>query len=397
MDLQIETTRLLLRPLTESDVAAVRLINGDECKTDEAAIEFIRWQNNPGRLLIQFYIWLRHTDQCIGRVYIHAKPEINDEVEIGYSILEEHRNQGYATEAGKAAVWYALERAGQEILCAIVKPENIASRRVIEKLGFINGGTRTAADENGINCTFDYFRLYHTDYLPGPEWEPHNLYKPESMGAFFDARAAGYNNHMLSGCSSEEDYKKLGGCFPTTAEPVRILDIGCGTGIELEYIWAQMPNAQITCVDVSRGMLDVLLKNHPDSHDRIVIMEASYLDWEYPDDAFDFVVSNMTLHHLRPEEKVEVYRKILSTLKPGGAYIEGDFIVDALMARQYERRYEIITARLPDKAKAGEYHIDIPCTLDVQKKLLRDAGFSVVEVLDDNINRGNGAILKARK
>jgi len=62
-----------------------------------------------------------------------------------------------------------------------------------------------------------------------------------------------------------------------------------------------------------------------------------------------------------------------------------------------KRRYEIITANLPDKAKAGEYHIDIPCTLDVQKKLLQDAEFSSVEVLDNNINRGNGVILKAKK
>ena len=95
---------------------------------------------------------------------------------------------------------------------------------------------------------------------------------------------------------------------------------------------------------------------------------------------------------------MEVYPKILSTLKPGGTYIEGDFIVhDDLMVEQYKRRYEIITANLPDKAKAGEYHIDIPCTLEVQKKLLQDAGFNPIEVLDDNINRGNGAILKARK
>ena len=122
MDKQIETSRLILRPLTKTDVAAVRLVNGDEYKTDEAAMEFIRWQNNPGRLLIQLYIWLKQTNQCIGRVYIHAKPEINDEVEIGYSILDDHRRNGYATEAAKAAVWFAFEQADQKVLCAIVKP-----------------------------------------------------------------------------------------------------------------------------------------------------------------------------------------------------------------------------------------------------------------------------------
>ena len=203
---------------------------------------------------------------------------------------------------------------------------------------------------------------------------------------------------MLSGDNSMYDYQKFGACFPKTDEAVQILDVGCGTGIELDYIWEQMPNAHITCVDVSRGMLEMLLKNHPGSHDRITVIEASYIDWPYPENDFDIVVSNMTMHHLWPEEKVAVCRKIISTLKPGGEYIEGDFIVkDDLMAEQYKRQYEIITTNLTDKAKAGEYHIDIPCTLEVQQKLLQDAGFSSIEVLDDNINRGNGAILKARK
>ena len=132
----------------------------------------------------------------------------------------------------------------------------------------------------------------------------------------------------------------------------------------------------------SRGMLNLLLKNHPDSHERSTIVKASYIDWLYPDNAIDFVVSNMTMHHLWPEEKAEIYRKIRNALKPGGVYIEGDFTVkDELMVKQYKRRYEIITTNLPDKAKASEYHIDIPCTLEVQIKLLHDAGFSSIEIV----------------
>ena len=189
---------------------------------------------------------------------------------------------------------------------------------MIEKLGFINCGTRIVEDETGVNCEFDYFRLYHTDHLPGPEWDAQNLYNPEPMAAFFDARADGYDRHMLSESgSSEEDYKKLGSFFPKTDNALQILDIGCGTGIELDFIWAQAPNAHITCVDVSRGMLDILLKDHPDNHDKITIIEASYVDWQYPENAFDIVVSNMTMHHFWPEEKTEIYRKVRIALKPG--------------------------------------------------------------------------------
>lgn len=395
--MRIETGRLILRSLTEADAAAVRLVNGDEYKTDEAAMRFIRWQSNPGRLLIMFYIWLKQTDQCIGRVYIHAKPEIDNEVELGYAVIEERRNQGYATEAAKAAVWYAFERAGQDALTAIVKPDNTASRRVIEKLGFINGNARTVLDDDGEYFNFDYFRLYHTDDLPGPEWDAGALYKPEPMNSFFNARVDGYNDVMHASSGGKEDYKKLGACFQKTDEAVQILDVGCGTGIELDYIREHMPNAHITCVDVSRGMLDLLLKNHPDMRENITIVEASYVDWQYPENAFDIVVSNMTMHHLWPEEKAKVYSKIFNTLKNGGEYIEGDFIVNDLMAEQYRRRYDTIIENIPGEIKAGEYHIDIPCTLEVQLKLLQNAGFNSVEVLYDNINRGNGAIIKAIK
>ena len=159
----IETERLHLRTLTETDVAVVRLINGDEFNTYEAATEFIRWQSDAGRLLVNFYIWIMQTGQCIGRVYIHSKPELGGEVEIGYGIKEEYRNQSYATEAAKATVKFAFEQAGQEVLCAIVKPENIASRRVIGKLGFKNCGVRTVPDENGVICEFDYFQLYRSN------------------------------------------------------------------------------------------------------------------------------------------------------------------------------------------------------------------------------------------
>ncbi|MDR1060090.1 MAG: GNAT family N-acetyltransferase [Clostridiales bacterium] len=400
---KIETSRLILRPFTESDAAAVKCFAESEFETEADALKWIHWINEmPGkrpdtnRLLIMFAIELKQTSECIGRAYIHSKIELNGEVEIGYGISNKRRNMGYATEAAKAAVWFAFERAGQDALSAIVKPENAASRRVIEKLGFVSGGVRTVLDDDGKYFDFDYFRLYHTDCLPSPEWDVHSLYKPELMGAFFDIRSNGYNDKMLSG-GGVEDYIKLGACFPKTDRSLNILDVGCGTGIELDYIWAQATNAHIACVDVSRGMLDLLLKNHSGSHDRITIVEASYIDWTYPENVYDIVVSNMTMHHLWPDEKIEVYRKIHSALKPDGRYVEGDFVVDAIAAKQYQRRYEIITANLTGKAEPGKYHIDIPCTIETQIELLRDAGFSSVEVLRDNINHGNGAILQARK
>ena len=62
-------------------------------------------------------------------------------VEIGYGILEAHRGRGYAAEAAGAAVSWALSQPGVTRVEAETEPGNIASRRVLEKCGFVPTGT----------------------------------------------------------------------------------------------------------------------------------------------------------------------------------------------------------------------------------------------------------------
>lgn len=392
--IRIETTRLILRPFTKSDLTALSKNKHPVWLCDVTKEPFDI--NKPCASLA---VQLKSDGAVIGCVFVGRKPELNDEVELGYFIADEYQNNGYATEAGKAMIWWTFDAAGQLMLSSAVRVKNKASRRVIEKLGFVYGGTRMLS-YGGADYEFDYFRLYCIVRFPGPEWDDMNslykLYPVEPMEKFFDTRADGYNS-VIAGIY---DYEKFGSCFLKTDETIQILDIGCGTGVELEYIWKQAPNAHIMCLDLSRGMLDLLQKNHPDDHKRITVAEASYLDWAYPEETFDIVTSHATMHHFYPEEKVEVYRKILGTLKPGGAYIEGDFILnDAIYAEQYRRRHEAITEGLSKKAKAsGEYHVDLPLTLDVQIQLLEDAGFNSVEVLEEDFRvHGSRAILKAVK
>jgi tRNA (cmo5U34)-methyltransferase len=393
--MRIETARLILSPFTKSDFAELSASGRQPPWLHDVTKDPI----DIAKPCVPLAVQLKPGGATIGCVFIGRKPELDNETELGYYIDENYRNSGYATEAAKAMIWWAFEEAGQDALSSAIRVNNKASRRVIEKLGFVYGGERTLTYD-GRGYEFDYFRLYHIAIFPGPEWDSmdslYRLYPLEPMGTFFDNRADGYNS-VVTGIY---DYEKFGGFFPKTDEAIQILDVGCGTGIELEYIWKQAPNAHITCLDLSRGMLDLLLSNHPGDHGRITVVEASYFDWEYPEKAFDIATSHATMHHFYPEEKIEVYRKILSALKPGGAYIEGDFILgDALLAEQYRRRHEAITTGLSKTAKAsGEYHVDLPLALDVQIRMLQKAGFGLVEVLEDETKFDGGrVILKAIK
>jgi len=64
-------------------------------------------------------------------------------VEIGWRIAAEHWNRGYATEAAKAAVAFGFAALGLKEIVAFTVPENVASRRVMEKLGM----SRDEADD----------------------------------------------------------------------------------------------------------------------------------------------------------------------------------------------------------------------------------------------------------
>ena len=65
----------------------------------------------------------------------------NGIAEIGYGILEEHRGQGYATEAVQAAYRWAFGHPEVTALEAETDPGNAASQRVLQKCGFRPNGT----------------------------------------------------------------------------------------------------------------------------------------------------------------------------------------------------------------------------------------------------------------
>lgn len=66
----------------------------------------------------------------------HFLPEILPAVEVGWRLSEPWRGRGLATEAGAAAVDFGFGSAGLERIVSIYEPENVASGRVMEHLGF---------------------------------------------------------------------------------------------------------------------------------------------------------------------------------------------------------------------------------------------------------------------
>jgi ribosomal-protein-alanine N-acetyltransferase len=70
------------------------------------------------------------------------------EVDFGYLLARDCWGRGYATEAGRAALAYGFGRLGFGEVVARVLPENAASGRVLEKLGFEPRGLKTYGGED---------------------------------------------------------------------------------------------------------------------------------------------------------------------------------------------------------------------------------------------------------
>ena len=71
----------------------------------------------------------------------HFLPEVLPAVEVGWRLAGPWRGRGLATEAGAAAVEFGFTAGGLERIVSIYEPDNVASGRVMERLGFTHDRT----------------------------------------------------------------------------------------------------------------------------------------------------------------------------------------------------------------------------------------------------------------
>jgi tRNA (cmo5U34)-methyltransferase len=194
----------------------------------------------------------------------------------------------------------------------------------------------------------------------------------EGMSEFFTTRVDSYESHMLGFFRST--YRRFADLVPKHTE--EMLDIGCGTGLELDEIFRILPGVRVTGVDLTESMLDVLSRKHPNKH--LELIRGNFLDVPLRNEAFDTVISFEALHHFTSDQKRLLYRKVFDAIKPEGCYIECDYVAECEEeANMYfeDREKRRIAAKLPEDALV---HYDTPLTSRRQQELLMEAGFDNV-------------------
>jgi ribosomal-protein-alanine N-acetyltransferase len=151
----IETDRLLLRPITAATAAALVANHGAATELLGAVIpaewphpnliDFLPQLAAVGDALQPFgalAIVERATNEVVGDIGFHGRPDTEGRVEVGYSIVPSRRRRGYAAESLAGLVAWTRRQPGVTAVTARCEPTNVGSIRTLEGGGFDRVGER---------------------------------------------------------------------------------------------------------------------------------------------------------------------------------------------------------------------------------------------------------------
>ena len=171
---ELETERLRLRPLRPDDADALHAVLGDADTmlwypapfTQEQTADWIqRWIDSYQHR--GYGLWameLLSTGEVIGDAGLVLQL-VDDEplVEVGWHVGRDMWGQGYATEGGRASVQWGFDNLDVDRIISLIRPENVASWRVAEKLGLKVWKETMRGPNNSL--------LHRVYTITRPEWE----------------------------------------------------------------------------------------------------------------------------------------------------------------------------------------------------------------------------------
>jgi ribosomal-protein-alanine N-acetyltransferase len=91
----------------------------------------------------RFGVWVmieHESGSVVGDIGFMGPPDARGSVEVGYSVIPDHRRRGYATEAARAIVEWILTEPSVTVVVAGCEEGNEASIRTLDRIGFRRTG-----------------------------------------------------------------------------------------------------------------------------------------------------------------------------------------------------------------------------------------------------------------
>jgi tRNA (cmo5U34)-methyltransferase len=178
-----------------------------------------------------------------------------------------------------------------------------------------------------------------------------------------------------------------------TPKAKSLLDVGCGAGNYSLKILEQLPNLDVTLVDLSQPMLDRAVERvSRATSGKVTALQGDVRELQLGESRFDIICAAAVLHHLRADEEWRsAFSKFHAALKPGGSIWISDLIEhsDARVQSLMWERYGDYLSQLKDDTYRDHVFAyvaqeDSPRPLMFQLDLLRSVGFRDVEILHKN-------------
>jgi tRNA (cmo5U34)-methyltransferase len=173
-----------------------------------------------------------------------------------------------------------------------------------------------------------------------------------------------------------------------------LLDVGCGGGNYTLMMLTKIPNLHCTLVDLSKHMLDKAFERVSlETNNTVTVLQGDIREVALKENHYDIILAGAVLHHLRDNKDWETtFTKLYTLLKPGGCLMISDLITqDTEILNEYTwERYGDYLEGISGKEyrqKVLEYVAkeDSPRSMNYQLDLMKQVGFSKVEILHKNM------------
>jgi tRNA (cmo5U34)-methyltransferase len=166
--------------------------------------------------------------------------------------------------------------------------------------------------------------------------------------------------------------------------PLRVLELGSGTGTLTALLLQSFPHARLLGLDLSPAMVSLARRKLGRWKDRVELRVAE-LDEIPQGEPFDVIVSCLAIHHLTDERKQRLFERVFGALNPGGYFGDGD---DHLPEdSRFDERFSALASGLSPRSSMAKvagglqkvWHehelFDHPVPLSREIQWLREAGF----------------------
>jgi tRNA (cmo5U34)-methyltransferase len=171
-------------------------------------------------------------------------------------------------------------------------------------------------------------------------------------------------------------------------QEIKVLDLGAGTGLLSAMVAEKFSRWRVTLVDLSVEMLRVARRRFTSEPGRFEFRTMDYARKPLPsrDGGYDLVVSALSIHHLTPGDKQEVFGKVRRSLAAGGYFrqrgpnrgrharggdaLQGLVVEAGAWGRRLRKDLDVALLRI---------RADKNATLSAQLLWLREAGFGGVD------------------